>query len=141
MGAYSARRAFLIPMKRNGPRNLSTVGSSRERERSLSRKTSSGSSSQTSKANGLPTGKLSYSAHGLPLPDYYDPFKCHGSRMRYIEVELQADVEFLTHSKTYRFQKGIASIPLDLAKMLFRLRKALPIKALKPVPSSKLGRL
>ena len=140
MGAYSARRAFLIPMKRNGHKNLSTAESSPERERSLLRKTLSDSSSQPSKGNGLPTGKLSYSVYGLSLPSYHDPYKCHGSRMRYIDVELQADVEFLTHSKTYHFQKGIASIPLDLAKMLFRLRQALPTQALKQVPSSKLGR-
>ena len=74
------------------------------------------------------------------IPDLRDPLKFEGSKLRYIEVELLSDVEFVTHSRTYQFPKGVQSIPLDLARMMFRLQKARPVLPVKTVPSTKQGR-
>lgn len=74
------------------------------------------------------------------MPDIHDPLKISGSKVRYMNVELLTNVEFVTHARTYRFEKGAASIPLDLAKMLFRLHKAKPVLEKKSPPAPKQGR-
>lgn len=73
-------------------------------------------------------------------PELHDPLKFNGSKVRYLNVELFTDVEFVTHSRTYRFTKGVQSIPLDLAKMLFRLHQARPVIPEKTVLPTKPGR-
>lgn len=135
-------------MKKSRKRNLSTVVSSPVPVGKSSKRLYKNSSFKTTEV-----GSPGYATEGFrrtkgiygpldssTIPDLRDPLKFDGSKVRYIEVELLADVEFMTHSRTYHFAKGVQSIPLDLAKMMFRLQKARPVLPVKTVPATKQGR-
>lgn len=52
--------------------------------------------------------------------------------MKTVDIILASHVELVTRFKTYTYPAGPATVPMDLAKLLFKLKKAKPILPYKP---------
>lgn len=107
--------------------------SSRESEPNSFKSRSSRSSFHTAKS-------LLSPIDGLSELKQTEPLSLRGSRVQYVTVELTEPIEFVTHIRHYRYTEGLQRIPLDLAKMLFRLQKAKRPGQSKTVPVAKQGR-